>query len=85
MPDVNVWKMPTPPLPSESSRAKVLHGLRESRMNTLTQKSEIRNQKLTVTIVHKANVLKLTDGLFREECLKVAERISAHHHQRDAG
>lgn len=25
-----------------------------------------------VTIVHKANVLKLTDGLFREECLKVA-------------
>jgi homoisocitrate dehydrogenase len=26
----------------------------------------------TVTIVHKANVLKVTDGLFREECLKVA-------------
>jgi homoisocitrate dehydrogenase len=25
-----------------------------------------------VTIVHKANVLKLTDGLFREICLKVA-------------
>ncbi len=25
-----------------------------------------------VTIVHKANVLKLTDGLFRAECLKVA-------------
>ncbi len=25
-----------------------------------------------VTIVHKANVLKLTDGLFRENCLKVA-------------
>lgn len=26
----------------------------------------------TVTIVHKANVLKVTDGLFREQCLKVA-------------
>ncbi len=26
----------------------------------------------TVTIVHKANVLKLTDGLFRESCLAVA-------------
>ncbi len=26
----------------------------------------------TVTIVHKANVLKLTDGLFRETCLSVA-------------
>jgi homoisocitrate dehydrogenase len=25
-----------------------------------------------VTIVHKANVLKVTDGLFREQCLKVA-------------
>jgi homoisocitrate dehydrogenase len=28
--------------------------------------------KPVVTIVHKANVLKLTDGLFREVCLKVA-------------
>lgn len=27
-----------------------------------------------VTIVHKANVLKLTDGLFREQCLQVAAR-----------
>src|SRR6185295_6464737 len=26
----------------------------------------------SVTIVHKANVLKVTDGLFRETCLKVA-------------
>ncbi len=26
----------------------------------------------TVTVVHKANVLKLTDGLFREACLAVA-------------
>ncbi len=25
-----------------------------------------------VTVVHKANVLKVTDGLFREQCLKVA-------------
>jgi isocitrate/isopropylmalate dehydrogenase len=27
---------------------------------------------VTVTVVHKANVLKVTDGLFREQCLKVA-------------
>jgi len=30
-------------------------------------------QQSKVTIVHKANVLKMTDGLFREECLKVAK------------
>jgi homoisocitrate dehydrogenase len=34
-------------------------------------KSEIRNLQ-SVTVVHKANVLKVTDGLFREQCLKVA-------------
>jgi homoisocitrate dehydrogenase len=28
-----------------------------------------------VTIVHKANVLKISDGLFREVCLKVAEEF----------
>ena len=27
----------------------------------------------TVTLVHKANVLKLTDGLFRQSCLEAAE------------
>jgi homoisocitrate dehydrogenase len=31
-----------------------------------------RKRKSQVTIVHKANVLKLTDGLFRECCLRVA-------------
>ncbi len=30
------------------------------------------NPRPVVTIVHKANVLKLTDGLFREACLRVA-------------
>ncbi len=29
-----------------------------------------------VTIVHKANVLKLTDGLFRESCLAVAKEFA---------
>jgi homoisocitrate dehydrogenase len=29
-------------------------------------------ERTRLTIVHKANVLKLTDGLFREVCLKVA-------------
>ncbi len=36
-----------------------------------SRRSEVRSRS-TVTIVHKANVLKLTDGLFREQCLKVA-------------
>lgn len=29
----------------------------------------------TVTMVHKANVLKVTDGLFRESCLRVAREF----------
>lgn len=37
------------------------------------RKSQIPNPKSQVTIVHKANILKVTDGLFREQCLKVAE------------
>jgi len=37
------------------------------------KRSKIKDQRLT--IVHKANVLKLTDGLFREECLKVAKEF----------
>ncbi len=40
-------------------------------MDLHNQQSAISNQQ-SVTIVHKANVLKLTDGLFREQCLKVA-------------
>ncbi len=36
------------------------------------RKSQTPTAKSQVTIVHKANVLKLTDGLFREQYLKVA-------------
>ena len=32
-------------------------------------------QESLVTVVHKANVLKLTDGLFREACLQVASEF----------
>ncbi len=44
---------------------------------TAFEKAEGRRRKAaggpqTVTVVHKANVLKVTDGLFREQCLKVA-------------
>lgn len=35
------------------------------------------HQPHTVTIVHKANVLKMTDGLFRQSCLKVAAEYPA--------
>lgn len=38
----------------------------------LKRKSPITNLQSQVTIVHKANVLKMTDGLFRETCLRVA-------------
>ncbi len=36
------------------------------------QRSAQRDRPAGLTIVHKANVLKLTDGLFRECCLRVA-------------
>jgi homoisocitrate dehydrogenase len=36
------------------------------------RRSQIPRPKSQVTVVHKANVLKVTDGLFRESCLKVA-------------
>lgn len=32
----------------------------------------LAHRKPAVTIVHKANVLKVTDGLFREQCLKMS-------------
>lgn len=34
-----------------------------------------QSRRKRVTIVHKANVLKLTDGLFRETCLNVAREF----------
>ncbi len=45
----------------EQARRRV-HGAREA------------GARAKVTIVHKANVLKLTDGLFRESCLAVARQ-----------
>jgi homoisocitrate dehydrogenase len=36
------------------------------------QRSKLRGLPAVLTVVHKANVLKLTDGLFRECALKVA-------------
>ena len=35
-------------------------------------RSAVSHQPSVVTVVHKANVLKVTDGLFRECCLQVA-------------
>lgn len=37
------------------------------------QHAQSRNKR--VTIVHKANVLKITDGLFRETCFRVAKEF----------
>ncbi len=41
------------------------------------QRAGMRGKAPVVTIVHKANVLKLTDGLFRECALKVAAQFPA--------
>ncbi len=38
------------------------------------QRAQTRGRPATVTIVHKANVLKITDGLFRECALQVAAK-----------
>ena len=38
-----------------------------------SQRSVVRGQSSVVTVVHKANVLKVTDGLFRECALEVAK------------
>ncbi|MBI3763807.1 MAG: isocitrate/isopropylmalate dehydrogenase family protein [Chloroflexi bacterium] len=45
---------------------------RKSQIPNPKPQSLISNLQSHVTIVHKANVLKVTDGLFRETCLKVA-------------
>jgi homoisocitrate dehydrogenase len=39
------------------------------------EQAQRRKEHSRVTIVHKANVLKVTDGLFRECCLKVASEF----------
>jgi len=41
------------------------------------QRAELRGKPPVLTIIHKANVLKLTDGLFRECALKVAAEFPA--------
>ncbi len=44
----------------------------QARRRAATRARPADSAKPMVTIVHKANVLKLTDGLFRQTCLKVA-------------
>ena len=36
-----------------------------------------------ITAVHKANIMKLSDGLFLDCCRKVAEELQGHHLRRD--
>ncbi|MGB8647801.1 MAG: isocitrate/isopropylmalate dehydrogenase family protein, partial [Anaerolineae bacterium] len=43
-------------------------------MRVALEQARARNNK-RVTLVHKANVLKLSDGLFRESCLRVAQEF----------
>ncbi len=54
--------------------ARARHNLTQRRKDAKTQQeSDMPPRPLPlVTIVHKANVLSLTDGLFRESCLAVA-------------
>jgi homoisocitrate dehydrogenase len=39
------------------------------------EQAQARRRQMRVTIVHKANVLKISDGLFREACLRVAREF----------
>ncbi len=41
-------------------------------MRVACEQARLRREHPRVTIVHKANVLKVSDGLFREACLNVA-------------
>ncbi len=41
------------------------------------EQAQKRKEHSQVTIVHKANVLKMTDGLFRECCLEIAQQFPA--------
>merc|ERR1719284_2155536 len=40
------------------------------------------NGRKKVTLIHKANIMKVTDGLFLEVCRRVAKDYPGHHHQR---
>ncbi|KNC79870.1 homoisocitrate dehydrogenase [Sphaeroforma arctica JP610] len=42
------------------------------------KRASLHNRQGKVTIVHKSNVLSVTDGLFRESCLAVAEASELH-------
>ena len=55
----------------EQARRRAL--LRETTQSGPAAGSRGRRTTPRVTIVHKANVLKVTDGLFRESCLTVAK------------
>lgn len=57
---------------AEDRRKKL--GVR-GRKRELAARTWTTEEQPTVTIVHKANVLKLTDGLFREQCLRVAKEF----------
>jgi homoisocitrate dehydrogenase len=54
--------------------ARVAFEQADERRRTEDERRKTKDEGRTrsVTIVHKANVLKVTDGLFRETCLKVA-------------
>jgi homoisocitrate dehydrogenase len=52
--------------------ARVAFEQARSRARARLASGDASAREATVTVVHKANVLKLTDGLFREACLAVA-------------
>jgi homoisocitrate dehydrogenase len=62
---------------NESDTHEQLHNsqftIHNSQLTINNQQLAINNSPPLVTIVHKANVLSLTDGLFRATCLAVAQ------------
>jgi len=48
---------------------------KRKRIRELENSPLLQSSNSHVTIVHKANVLKVTDGIFRESCLRVAQEF----------
>jgi homoisocitrate dehydrogenase len=53
----------------------ISHHASERIARTAFVQARVRKKQMRVTIVHKANVLKISDGLYRETCFQVAREF----------
>ncbi|KAL0477213.1 homoisocitrate dehydrogenase [Acrasis kona] len=47
---------------------------KQAQLRQSNREQDSQHKKAKVTIVHKSNVMSVTDGLFRESCLSIAEK-----------